>query len=226
MALGLFTLQIESAVNQSLSKSKVSAVVSRQVIQDVRAAAVTFNLLAYTLMSLFVVYFAFFKARSNRGRVALIVFKILILFVYVPLLYWSQAYIDATLIAVILLGRFFHTAWYCWLYKTWDFIVFNVTTLCYVQGKCWFLENKALKPFVCFYGGDQFLYIGDRVVSYVSTNDLYVALRGRIDRDLSLSRKVDLYNGECVYFFFEHPAVGIVNTDFKLEFEDVSEASG
>ncbi|AFI49432.1 truncated ORF4 [Alpaca respiratory coronavirus] len=63
MALGLFTLQIESAVNQSLSKSKVSAVVSRQVIQDVRAAAVTFNLLAYTLMSLFVVYFAFFQSK-------------------------------------------------------------------------------------------------------------------------------------------------------------------
>nr|CAA46115.1 unnamed protein product [Human coronavirus 229E] len=81
-------------------------------------------------MSLFVVYFALFKARSHRGRAALIVFKIL---------------------------------------------------------------------------------------SYLSTNDLYVALRGRIDKDLSLSRKVELYNGECVYLFCEHPAVGIVNTDFKLE---------
>nr|ABM64804.1 truncated ORF4 protein [Human coronavirus 229E] len=78
MALGLFTLQLVSAVNQSLSKAKVSAEVSRQVIQEVKDGTVTFNLLAYTLMSLFVVYFALFKARSHRGRAALIVFKILI----------------------------------------------------------------------------------------------------------------------------------------------------
>nr|WDE20151.1 4b protein [Human coronavirus 229E] len=74
-----------------------------------------------------------------------------------------------------------------------------------------------MKPFVCFYGGDQFLYIGDRIVTYLSTNDLYVALRGRIDKDLSLSRKVELYNGDRKSLFCEHPAVGIVNTDFKLE---------
>nr|ALK28794.1 orf4 [229E-related bat coronavirus] len=227
MALGLFTLSLESTVNKSLSRAKVSADVTRQVIDDVKDGIVTFNLLAYTLMSLFAVYFALFKARSRRGRIGLLVLKFLTLSVYVPVLYWSQAYIDASLLTVILLARFLHTAWYAWLYRTWDFIAFNVTTLCYVHGKCWFLENKSLKPFVCFYGGDQFLYVGDKLVSYVSTNDLYVAIRGRIEKDLSLSRKVELFNGECIYVFCEHPAVGVVNTDFRLEvYEDVPEISG
>nr|CAA46113.1 unnamed protein product [Human coronavirus 229E] len=40
MALGLFTLQLVSAVNQSLSNAKVSAEVSRQVIQDVKDGTV------------------------------------------------------------------------------------------------------------------------------------------------------------------------------------------
>nr|ALK28788.1 orf4 [229E-related bat coronavirus] len=226
MALGLFTLNLESTVNSSLSRAKIGADVTRQVIDDVKRGTVTFNILAYTLMSLFAVYFALFKAKSRCGRVAILVSKLLTLFAYVPILYWSEAYLDASLLTVIILGRLLHTAWYAWLYRTWDFIAFNVTTLCYVHGKCWYVETKSMKPFVCFYGGDQFLYVGDKLVSYVSTNDLYVALRGRIEKDLSLSRKVDLFNGECIYVFCEQPAVGIVNTDFRLEFEDVSEISG
>ncbi|APD51476.1 ORF3 protein [NL63-related bat coronavirus] len=220
---GLFQLSIEKAINQSATDLKLSEDNAAILRDNLKPASTASAITAYLLTSLFVAYFALFKPLSNRGRVLCFAAKLLVLFLYVPLLFYVGAYLDGAIICVALLSRFFHVGYYAYLYKNFSFLLFNSTVLCFAMGKCWYFDKKKFgKEFVAVYGGDHYLVYGGQTIAFASASELYMAIRGSLEKNLQLMRKVELYNGDAIYVFAEEPVVGIVNMSCDIQlYEDV-----
>nr|AFD98835.1 non-structural protein 3 [Human coronavirus NL63] len=208
---GLFQLTLESTINKSVANLKLPPHDVTVLRDNLKPVTTLSTITAYLLVSLFVTYFALFKPLTARGRVACFVLKLLTIFVYVPLLVLFGMYLDSFIIFSTLLFRFIHVGYYAYLYKNFSFVLFNVTKLCFISGKCWYLEQSFYENrFAAIYGGDHYVVLGGETITFVSFDDLYVAIRGSCEKNLQLMRKVDLYNGAVIYIFAEEPVVGIV----------------
>uniref|UniRef100_A0AB38ZDR6 ORF3a protein n=1 Tax=Triaenops bat coronavirus TaxID=2913388 RepID=A0AB38ZDR6_9NIDO len=220
---GLFQLTIEKAINKSATELNLPEDRASVLRDNLKPVTTVSTITAYLLVSLFVVYFALFKPRTVRGRVVCFASKLLVLFVYVPLLFYLGVYLDGAIICLALLSRLLHVGYYAYLYKNFSFVLFNATQLCFVMGKCWYFEQTRYgKDFVAIYGGDHYVIFGGQTLAFASSSELYVAIRGSSEKDLQLMRKVELYNGDAIYVFAEEPVVGIVNHSCELQlYEDV-----
>lgn len=210
MFLGLFQNSMQEAVSSVASQfTKQDA---DKFISAIKPAQHGYSVASFFLTSAFVVYFALFKGSSKKLNYCMLFARALTLIVYVPLLCWFEAYVDAAVVFLTITARFLYTGYWSFRYKTHAFIVLNTDKLAFVCGKYWYYEDQ---PYIVMVGGEQYVQFGYHMVPFVVANDLYVALRGIKDDDVPLVRRVELINGTFIYIFAQEPAVGVVNMRFS-----------
>lgn len=201
MMLGLFQTHLERKLVQALP--------TQDVLQPIHHALSVSNFL---LTSVYVVYFALYKANSFRSNIIMLCLRCLTLLVYVPILVYFQVFLDATIIFTVIAFRLIYVTYWSMRYKTNAFILLNTDRLAFVCGKPWYYEDK---PYIVMPGGEHFITFGPDLVPFAIANDLYVALRGFKDDDVPLVRRVELINGAFIYIFAQESCVGVVNMCFS-----------
>uniref|UniRef100_A0AB38ZDI2 Nonstructural protein n=1 Tax=Cardioderma bat coronavirus TaxID=3119326 RepID=A0AB38ZDI2_9NIDO len=208
MFLGLFQLGMENAVRNTNAPPETV----ERVLEALQPAQHTLTVASFLLTSIFVVYFALFKASSFRANCVLLALRIFTLLVYVPVLVYFEAYLDGIVICLTLLARLAYLSFFCFRYKTPAFLLLNTGKLAFICGKYWYYQDSA---YLVVPGGEHFVNFGMHMVPFPVANDLYVALRGYKDEDLPLVRRVELINGAFIYIFAREPVVGVVNMSFS-----------
>nr|WCC62149.1 ORF3 protein [Bat Coronavirus MaJX20] len=168
------------------------------------------SVIGYLLTSIFIYFFAVYKADSYRRQIACLIGKFLLLILYVPLLVYCGAYVDAVIIASILALRIGYVLYFSLKYKTVDFLLFNDSRLCFSFGKASYV-NTVFKHFMVFTGGHHYIDFGYNFVPFVDTSNLLVCIRGREELDLEFSRQIELCDGSYLYLFTSQPIVSIFN---------------
>uniref|UniRef100_A0AB38ZDM0 ORF3a protein n=1 Tax=Miniopterus bat coronavirus TaxID=3119327 RepID=A0AB38ZDM0_9NIDO len=217
---GLFQLELERAINTTAKQLHLSQDQVKIVTAEFAPVHHATSALGYLFTSFFVVYFALFKASTLRGNVMCFVARVVLIFMYSPLLLYCGSFIDGSFIAGVLSARVLQTCYYAYRYKNPAFIFLNTTTLAFINGKPWYYHQQ---PWLVLPGGDHYVRLGMHVIPFISNNELYVAVRGATDENLDLVRCVELINGSFFYIFCKEPVVGVVNmkfTEIKL-YEDV-----
>nr|URD31278.1 NS3 protein [Hipposideros bat coronavirus] len=203
MDTGLFTLQFSS-----ISKSIASAVKHVPELKMEHALPVT----SFLFTSIFIVYFAIYKASSVRNNCVLFCIRLFAMFVYAPLLCYFESYVDASIIFIVLLLRLIYISYWSFRYRTPAFLVLNTDKLAFVQGYYWYYTDDS---YITLIGGENFLTFGPNFVPFALSTDIYIALRGRKDDDVPLVRRVELINGQFFYIFSQENVVGVVNMRFN-----------
>ncbi|AIA62235.1 hypothetical protein ORF3 [BtMf-AlphaCoV/HeN2013] len=217
---GLFTYSIER-VRTAVKELELPPAKEHDLLEHVVPVAHATSFAGYLLTSLFVLYFALFKASTIRGNYACFIARILLILVYCPLIAYCGAYLDSCIILTALLVRFFWTGYYACRYRTFLFVILNDTTLAFVNGKAWYYSSQ---PYMVLPGGEHCVQLGPHFIPFVGAKELYVAVRGMNDENLELVRCVELINGSFFYIFAREPVVGVVNmkfTEIQL-YEDVN----
>nr|WCC63884.1 ORF3 protein [Bat Coronavirus McGD16] len=168
------------------------------------------SVIGFLLISVFIYFFAVYRAHTYRTQLVCLLCKFMLLVVYVPLLVYCQAYIDACIIALVLVIRLCYLLYYSLKYKTVDFLLFNDSVLCFSFGKACFVNNK-LRHFMVFTGGHHYMDLGYNFVPFVDTSTLDVCIRGSLEYDLLFSRQIELCDGSYLYLFTSQPVVSVCN---------------
>ncbi|QHA24704.1 nonstructural protein NS3 [Rhinolophus affinis bat coronavirus HKU2-related] len=215
---GLFQLTLDSVVNTTISAAGLNHEQELRLRQDVQPAISGANLLGYMLTSMFIWYFSLYRPASSRGRVAVFVAKLLVLVAYVPIVIYCGGLVDGCIMIVAISGRFLYVGYYAICYRSFAFILHNVTTLCYLNGvTCPYSCVTKFADYVAFYGGHHYISIGAAIVDFVHRDSLYVAIRGRKEMNLYLSKALELSDGAFIYLFTNAPIVGVYNTSFEMQ---------
>ncbi|AZF86131.1 ORF3 protein [Alphacoronavirus Bat-CoV/P.kuhlii/Italy/206679-3/2010] len=168
-----------------------------------------FNLgVDYLLSSVFVYYFAVFRGNSFKVNIACFIARLVVLLGYAPLLLYTGAYLDGAIIASILIVRLCYTAFYSIKFRSVYFLVLNSPTLAWIFGKCWYYN---FEDYTCYRGGDSYIKFGPHFVPFINDNGVYLAVRGRFQKDVHLVRRIELINTDSLYIFASEPVVGITN---------------
>nr|WCC63891.1 ORF3 protein [Bat Coronavirus MrYN20] len=168
------------------------------------------TVIGYLLISVFIYYFAIFKPFSYKGQILTLVAKFFVLVVYTPLLFLCGAYVDAGIIVSVLITRFCYVAFYTFKYKSFNFILFNETQLCFSFGKACHVSTL-YRRFMVFTGGHQYIDFGYHFLPFIDTDTLSVCVRGKDEYDLNFSRQIELCDGPYLYLFTIEPVVSICN---------------
>nr|WCC62407.1 ORF3 protein [Bat Coronavirus MrGD19] len=209
--LGLFQYTIDTAVETVVQTSNLSKDAAYNLRTNIIPLKQASNVTGFLLTSLFVYFFALFKASTFRRNLLLLFARVATLLFYVPILCYCGAYLDAAIVASAMIGRFCYVSYYAWRYKNRSFILLNSTTLMFINGFATYSDGK---PFVVLEGGDHYIQIQNKFVPFVSRDTVYVAIRGRQEHDIHLLRTVELLNGRYIYIFSECQVVGVVNSSF------------
>nr|WCC62273.1 ORF3 protein [Bat Coronavirus MsGX16] len=168
------------------------------------------SVVGYLLTSVFIYFFAVYKASTYRRQIACLLGKFFLLFIYVPLLVYCGAYVDAVIITFVLTVRLSYVLFFSLKYKTVDFLLFNESLLCFSFGKASSVCT-VFKHFMVFTGGHHYIDFGYNFVPFVDTSNLEVCVRGRDEFDLQFSRQIELCDGSYLYLFTSQPVVSIFN---------------
>nr|WAB00012.1 ORF3 protein [Bat coronavirus]WDE20351.1 hypothetical protein [Alphacoronavirus sp.] len=224
MFLGLFQYTIDTAVQNTVELANLSNDAVRHLENQVIPIRQASNITGFLLTSVFVYFFALFRASTLRRNCYLLIARVAALLCYVPLLVYCGAYIDAVVIGTAILGRLLFVSYYSWRYGTYKFLVFNTTTLMFLNGYATYFNGKS---FVVLEGGDHYIHFGSDFVPFVSKAGVYLAIRGRNEFDIQLLRTVELFDGKHLYVFSRCEIVGITNSCFEQiqldEYATVSE---
>lgn len=210
MFLGLFQRNMEEAVNAGADVLPLADV--DRFLEAIKPVQHGISAASFLLTSVFVIYFALYKGSTMRTNYVMLFLRLLSLIVYVPLLLYCEAYIDAIVVFFTLSARFIYTGYWSFRYRSNAFIVLNTDKLAYVCGKYWYYDDQ---PYIVMVGGEHYVTFGANMVPFAVANDLYVALRGVKDDDLPLIRRVELINGAFIYIFALEPCVSVVNMKFS-----------
>nr|WIF20065.1 ORF3 [Luchacovirus sp.] len=177
----------------------------------------TYGTVVFSIYScIFLVFFALFSAKSDRINYLLLVLRVITLFVAVPVLLVTGYYVDGCLTFAIIFARFFYLAYYCIKFKRPHFILYNASVLLFAQGKCVpYFKLTHFANYAALYGGSGYLTLGRRVINFTEARNVVLALRGRVQEDLSLARIIELANGDYIYIFTKDPAVSVYNFTFQ-----------
>nr|AKO90056.1 hypothetical protein [Porcine epidemic diarrhea virus]QCQ19979.1 ORF3 protein [Porcine epidemic diarrhea virus] len=211
MFLGLFQYTIDTVVKDVSKSANLSSDAVQELELNVVPIRQASNVTGFLFTSVFIYFFALFKASSLRRNYVMLAARFAVIFLYCPLLYYCGAFLDATIICCTLIGRLFLVCFYSWRYKNALFIIFNTTTLSFLNGKAAYYDGKSI---VILEGGDHYITFGNSFVAFVSSINLYLAIRGRQAADLHLLRTVELLDGKKLYVFSQHHIVGITNAAF------------
>lgn len=209
MMLGLFQLNFEDA-----TPSIRTVIPSKPVLPHV-VPITHFNLgIDYLFSSVFVYYFATYRSNSFKVNVACFVARLLVLFAYAPLLLYAGAYVDGSIIAIVLFCRFFYVAYFALRYRSFHFVILNRPTLAWLYGKCWYFT---FQDYICLRGGDSYVRFGPHFVPFITDKNLFMAVRGKQQKDVCLVRRIELINGDFLYIFAKEPVVGVTVTNLPSD---------
>lgn len=210
--LGLFQYTITSAVENVVHNANLSDEAANTLRDNVIPLRQASNITGFMLTSVFVYFFALFKASSFRRNLLLCLARFVALAFYVPILAYCGAYLDATIVASAIVCRTLYVSYYAWRYKTLSFLILNSTSLMFVNGTATYYDGR---PFVVLEGGDHYIQILNKFVPFVSKDAMYVAIRGRQEQDIQLLRTVELLDGKYIYIFSRCQVVGVTNSCFE-----------
>nr|QID98952.1 NS3 [Swine acute diarrhea syndrome coronavirus]QID98961.1 NS3 [Swine acute diarrhea syndrome coronavirus]QID98970.1 NS3 [Swine acute diarrhea syndrome coronavirus]QID98977.1 NS3 [Swine acute diarrhea syndrome coronavirus] len=215
---GLFQLTLEGVVNSTIRAAKLDpndeAIIREQVQHAINGA----NMLGYMLTSMFVWYFALYKPSTRRGRIAMFVSKLLVIFAYVPIIAYCGGVVDSCIILVAVVSRLLYTSYYAFCYRSFAFVLFNAPTLCFINGTvCLYSRITKVADYIALYGGHHYVTIETTAVEFAHKDSLYVAIRGKKELNLYLSKAMELSDGAYIYLFTNTPFVGIYNANFQLQ---------
>nr|QER90705.1 hypothetical protein [Bat alphacoronavirus] len=224
MFLGLFQYTIDTVVQNTVESANLSDEAVRHFEEQVVPLRQASHITGFLLTSVFVYFFALFHASTLRRNYLLLFARLAALLFYVPILVVCGAYIDAVVISTAIAGRLLFVSYYAWRYSTHLFIVFNTTTLMFLDGRATYFNGNS---FVVLEGGDHYIRFGSDFVPFVSRDTVYLAIRGRSEHDIQLLRTVELFDGKNLYIFSRCEIVGITNSCFEQiqldEYATVSE---
>ncbi|QGX41946.1 ORF3 [Alphacoronavirus sp.] len=223
MFLGLFQYTFDTVVQKAADSANLSTSATADLKQQLEPVEQVSNFTGFMLTSVFIYFFALFKCATRTSNLYFLVLRLCVLFLYVPLLYYCGAYLDASIIGCTLLVRFAIVSYYAWRYRNLSFVIFNATTLCFLNGKA---SQFSEKPFSVLEGGDHYIKLGNSIVPFVSNTQLYLAVRGRSEFDLQLLRSVELLDGNFLYIFSNFKIVGVTNAAFEeIQLDDYATIS-
>nr|ALF39590.1 hypothetical protein [Porcine epidemic diarrhea virus] len=202
MFLGLFQYTIDTVVKDVSKSANLSLDAVQELELNVVPIRQASNVTGFLFTSVFIYFFALFKASSLSRNYIMLAARFAVIVLY---------FLDATNVCCTLIGRLCLVCFYSWRYKNALFIIFNTTTLSFLNGKAAYYDGKSI---VILEGGDHYITFGNSFVAFVSSIDLYLAIRGRQEADLQLLRTVELLDGKKLYVFSQHQIVGITNAAF------------
>lgn len=178
---------------------------------------VNFSTAVFSIYScIFLIFFVLYSAKSDRVNCILLLFRILTLIIAVPILFYYQYYIDGSLTLAIVLGRFFYLLYFCHKFKRPHFLFYNTDLLLFAQGKCvTYAKLTYFANYAALYGGLGYVTLGRNIINFTEARNVILALRGRVQEDLSLARFIELANGDCIYIFTKDPAVSVYSFSFQ-----------
>nr|WCC62497.1 ORF3 protein [Bat Coronavirus SkHI19]WCC62509.1 ORF3 protein [Bat Coronavirus SkHI19]WCC62521.1 ORF3 protein [Bat Coronavirus SkGD17]WCC62545.1 ORF3 protein [Bat Coronavirus SkGD18] len=212
MFLGLFQYTIDTVVENTVEQANLSeqeALLLEENIVPLRQAS---HVTGFLLTSVFVYFFALFKASSYKRNVLLFIARVCALICYAPILIVCGAYLDAVIVILTLTFRLLYLIYYAWRYKTFKFIIYNSSTLMFLHGHANYYNGR---PYVMLEGGSHYVTFGTNIVPFVSRTNLYLAIRGRNEIDIQLLRTVELLDGNYLYIFSSCQVVGVTNSAFE-----------
>lgn len=224
MFLGLFQYTIDTVVQNTLESANLSDDALHHLEEQVIPLRQASHVTGFLLTSVFVYFFALFKASTYRRNIYLLFSRIAALLFYVPILVVCSAYLDAVIVGTAIFGRLLFVCYYSWRYRNSSFIILNTTTLMFLNGHATYFNGNS---FVVLEGGDHFIQFGSDFVPFVSRDTVYLAIRGRKEFDIQLLRTVELIDGKYLHVFSRCEIVGITNSVFEQiqldEYATVSE---
>ncbi|UHL62017.1 orf3 protein [Fievel mouse coronavirus] len=208
---GLFSIGFEQFVQRA--NRTAGGTITHAAVQPL----FSFGTVIFSIYSCaFLLFFALFSAKSDRANCMLLVLRLLTLLVAVPVLFATGYYIDGSLTLVIVLSRFLYLAYYCYIFKRPHFILYNTSVLLFAQGKCVpYTKLTYFSNYAALYGGSGYLTLGRKVIDFTEARNVVLAVRGRVQEDLSLARAVELANGDYIYIFTKDPAVSVYSFSFQ-----------
>nr|WCC62671.1 ORF3 protein [Bat Coronavirus SkGX17] len=212
MFLGLFQYTIDSVVESTIEQVNLShqeALALEENIIPLRQAS---HVTGFLLTSVFVYFFALFKATTLRRNLLLLCARICAILFYAPILIVCGAYLDAIIVILTLTARLIYLGYFSWRYKTAKFLIYNSSTLMFLHGHANYHNGR---PYVMLEGGNHYVTLGTDIVPFVSRNNLYLAIRGSVESDIQLLRTVELLDGNYLYIFSSCQVVGVTNSAFE-----------
>nr|WCC62819.1 ORF3 protein [Bat Coronavirus RpGX16] len=215
---GLFQLTLEGVVDSTIRAANLDPNAEVLLREQVQPAINGANMLGYLLTSMFVWYFALYKPSSKRGRMAMFVAKLLVIFAYVPIILYCGGIVDGCIILAAVVSRLLYTGYFAFCYRNLAFVLFNATTLCFVNGAvCLYSRITKVADYMALYGGHHYVTIETTAVEFVHKDSLYVAIRGKKELNLYLAKAMELSDGAYIYLFTNTSFVGIYNANFQLQ---------
>ncbi|UZK98261.1 MAG: ORF3 protein [Tadarida brasiliensis bat alphacoronavirus 1] len=213
---GLFLFSLDQFINNTIEQQNLTtenAVTLRSGFEPVRQ---TVSFVGYTLTSIFVIFFATYQPSSHNACVAGLLARIVVMLVYGPVAMYLGAYVDGAIITITMLVRMAVVGYYTCRYKNFQFVLKNSTTLCFAFGKaCNFDRTLKYADVLVFKGGPNDMLFGSEYVTFASSSDMYVAVRGQREFDLHLAKSIELSDGTFVYLFSREAAVSIFHSVFN-----------
>nr|ASY04644.1 ORF3 [Porcine epidemic diarrhea virus] len=166
MFLGLFQYTIDTVVKDVSKSANLSLDAVQELELNVVPIRQASNVTGFLFTSVFIYFFALFKASSLRRNYIMLAARFAVIVLYCPLLYYCGAFLDATIICCTLIGRLCLVCFYSWRYKNALFIIFNTTTLSFLNGKADYYDGKSI---VILEGGDHYITFGNSFVAFVSS---------------------------------------------------------
>nr|WCC62563.1 ORF3 protein [Bat Coronavirus SkGD18] len=212
MFLGLFQYTIDTAVEHTVEHANLSQEEALMLEENIVPLRQATHVTGFLLTSVFVYFFALFKASSYKRNLLLFLARLLALLIYAPILIFCGAYLDAFIVVATLTSRLLFLIYYSWRYKTYKFLIYNSSTLMFLHGHANYYNGR---PYVMLEGGSHYVTLGTDIVPFVSRNNLYLAIRGSAESDIQLLRTVELLDGNYLYIFSSCQVVGVTNSGFE-----------
>nr|UNE74456.1 orf3 protein [Eptesicus bat coronavirus] len=213
---GLFLFSVDQLINTTIEQQNLTtenAATLRSGLEPVRQTA---SLVGYMLTSIFVVFFATYQPASHNACVAGLLARLFVMFVYGPAAMYLGAYVDGAIITTTLLIRTIVVGYYTCRYKNFQFMLKNSNTLCFAFGKaCNFNRTLKYADVLVFKGGPNDMLFGSEYVTFASSANMYIAVRGEREFDLHLAKSIELSDGTFVYLFSREAAVSIFHSVFN-----------
>nr|QNF22304.1 accessory protein 3c [Feline coronavirus] len=170
----------------------------------------------FSIAVLFILFLALYRSTNFKACVVILMFKIIAMTLIGPMLIAFGYYIDGIVTTVVLALRFFYLAYFWYVNSSFEFVLYNTTTLMFVHDRAApFMRSSHSSIYVTLYGGINYMLVNDLTLHFVDPMLVSIAIRGLVRADLTVVRAVELLNGDFIYIFSQEAVVGVYNASFS-----------
>uniref|UniRef100_A0AB38ZDW5 Non-structural 3c protein n=1 Tax=Chaerephon bat coronavirus TaxID=2991261 RepID=A0AB38ZDW5_9NIDO len=220
MFLGLFQLTLDKAVEDVAELHNFTTQQHDDLVHTLEPLRQTFSWAGFMLTSCFVVFFAVYRTHNRQLNLLLLLLRLLSIFVYAPLLAYCGAFLDAVIVLLVLAARLSYVCFFACLYKNTQFILLNSTTLWFYDGFADFCDSPNL---VILEGDESSIKFAGTVLPFAYDtvhmavgSFSYIAVRGRVECNLSLVETVDLSSCQKLRIFMRVAPRGVANSAYEM----------